>query len=64
MHIFTVIKIKNLVLVNKNVFKRDLDDDNDGAHLISFGIVFQRDEQREKEQSQSVALLIKKRHHV
>ena len=40
---------------NKNVFKRDLNDDSDGAHLTSFGIEFHTEE--EKERSPSVALL-------
>ena len=40
------------------VFKRDLNDDSDGAHLTSFGIEFQTEEEaKENEQSPSVALL-------
>ena len=40
------------------VFKRDLDDDSDGAHLTSFGIEFQTEEEaNEKERSPSAALL-------
>ena len=40
------------------VFKRDLDDDSDGAHLTSFGIEFQTEEEaKENERSPSVALL-------
>ena len=44
MHICTVIKDKVQSLLterNKYAFKRDLDDDSDGAHLTSFGIEFQ-----------------------
>ena len=41
-----------------NVFKRVLDDDSDGAHLTSFGIEFQTEEEaKENERSPSVALL-------
>ena len=40
------------------VFKRDLDDDRGGAHLTSFGIEFQTEEEaNENERSPSVALL-------
>ena len=40
------------------MFKRDLDDDSDGAHLTSFGIEFQTEEEaKENERSPSVALL-------
>ena len=39
------------------VFKRDLCDDNYGAHLTSFGIKFQAKVLRENDQSLSVALL-------
>ena len=40
------------------MFKRDLDDDSDGAHQTSFGIEFQTEEEaKENEQSPSVALL-------
>ena len=43
---------------NKYVFKRDLDDDSDGAHLTSFGIEFQTEEEaKENERSPSAALL-------
>ena len=43
---------------SKNVLKRDLDDDSDGAHLTSFGIEFQTEEEaKENERSPSVALL-------
>ena len=43
---------------NKYVFKRDLDDDSDGAHLTSFGKEFQTEEEaKENERSPSVALL-------
>ena len=42
----------------KYVFKRDLDDDSKGAHLISFGIEFQTEEEaKENARSPSVALL-------
>ena len=42
----------------KNIFKRDLDDDSDGAHLTSFGIEFQTEEEaKENERSPNVALL-------
>ena len=33
---------------NKNVFKRELDDDSHGAHLTSFGIEFQTEEKQKK----------------
>ena len=40
------------------IFKRDLNDDSDGAHLTSFGIEFQTEEEaKENERSPSVALL-------
>ena len=40
------------------MFKRDLNDDSDGAHLRSFGIEFQTEEEaKENERSPSVALL-------
>ena len=43
---------------NKYVFKRDLNDDSDGAHLTSFGIEFLTEEEaKENERSPSVALL-------
>ena len=43
---------------NKYVFKRDLNDDSDGAHQTSFGIEFQTEEEaKENERSPSVALL-------
>ena len=48
MHICTVIKEKAQSLKavrNKYVLKRDLNDDNDGAHLTSFGIRFQTKEE-------------------
>ena len=57
MHICTVIKdtVQSLKTEqNKYVFKRDLNDDSDGAHLTSFGIEFQTEED---ERSPSVALL-------
>ena len=38
------------------MFKQDLNDDSDGAHLTSFGIQFQTEEDtKEKERSPSVA---------
>ena len=40
-----------------NVFKQDLDDDRDGAHLTSFGIEFQTEEAKENKRSPSVVLL-------
>ena len=43
---------------NSYVFKRDLDDDIDGTHLISFGIDFQTEEEtKENERSPIVALM-------
>ena len=43
---------------NNYVFKRDLDDDSDWAHLTTFGIEFQTEEEaKENEHSPSVALL-------
>ena len=48
MHICTMIKEKVQSLQterNKNVFKRYLNDDSDGAHLTSFGIEFQTEEE-------------------
>ena len=51
---FSLCKLKR----NKYVFKRDLNDDSDGAHLTSFGIEFQTEEEaKENERSPSVALL-------
>ena len=47
MHICTVIKdtVQSLKTErNKYVFKQDLNDDSDGAHLISFRIEFQTEE--------------------
>ena len=61
MHICTVIKdtVQSLQTErNKYVFKRDLNYDSDGAHLTSFGIEFQAEEEaKENERSPSVALL-------
>ena len=61
MHICTVINFtvqSCKTEQNKNVFKRDLYDDSDGAHLTSFGIEFQTEEEaKEHERSPSVALL-------
>ena len=48
MHICTAIKDTAQPLQterNKYVFKRDLNDDSDGAHLTSFGIEFQTKEE-------------------
>ena len=59
MNICTVIKdtVQSLQTEqNKYAFKRDLDDDRDGAHLTPFGIEF-RTEPEENERSPSVALL-------
>ena len=43
---------------NKYVFKRNLNYDSDGAHLASFGIEFQTEEEaKENKRSPSVALL-------
>ena len=61
MHICTVIKEKVQSLQtqrDKCAFKRDLNNDSDGAHLTSFRIEFQtREEANENERSTSVALL-------
>ena len=61
MHICTVIKDKVQSLYaerNKYVLKRDICYDSDGAHLTSFGIEFQTEEEaKENERSPSVALL-------
>ena len=61
MHICTVIKIQfSLCKLNETSMssKRDLNDDSDGAHLTSFGIEFQTEEEaKENERSPSVALL-------
>ena len=61
MHICTVIKdtVQSLLTErNKYVFKRDLNDDSDGAHMTSFGIEFLTEEEaKENERSPSVALL-------
>ena len=61
MHIYTVIKenVQSLQTEqNKYVIKRDLNDDSDGAHLISFGIESQTEEEaKENERSSSVGLL-------
>ena len=48
MHICTLIKdtVQSLWTdQNKNVFKRELSDDSDGAHLTSFEIEFQIEEE-------------------
>ena len=61
MHIYTVIKEKLQSLYterNKYVFIRHLDDDSDGAHLTSYGIEYQIEEEAKgNERSPSVALL-------
>ena len=61
MHICTVIKdtVQSLQAErNKYVFKRDINDDSDGAHLTSFGIEFHTEEDaKENERFPSVALL-------
>ena len=61
MHICTVIKdtVQSLLTErNKYVFKRDLNDDSDGAHLTSFGIEYQTEEEaKENERSPNVAIL-------
>ena len=61
MHICVVIKdtVQSLQTErNKHVFKRDLNDDSDGAYLTSFGMEFQTDEEaKENERSPRVALL-------
>ena len=60
MYICTVIKdtVQSLLTErNKYVFKRDLDDDSDGAHQTSFEIEFQTEEAKENERSSCVALL-------
>ena len=61
MQICTVIKdkVKCLQTERSNyVFKRYLNDDSDGAHLTSFGIEFQTEEEaKENDRSPSVALL-------
>ena len=60
MHTCTVIKdtVQSLEAErNKYVFKRDLDDDSDGAYLTTFGIDFQTEEEaKENERSPCVAL--------
>ena len=55
MHICTVYLITEQ---SNHAFKRDLNDNSDGAHLTSFGIEFQTEEEaKENERSPSVALL-------
>ena len=51
MHIYAVIKeeVQSLYAEqNKYVFKQELNDDSDGAHLTSFGIEFQTEEEAEE----------------
>ena len=59
MHICTVIKdkVKSLETErNKYVFKRDLDDDSDGAYITSSGMEYQTEEEaKENERSPSGA---------
>ena len=61
MHICTVIKDNAQSLQtegNKYVFKRDINDDSNGACLTSFGIEFQTEEEaKENGRTPSVALL-------
>ena len=61
MHICTVIKdkVKSLQTErNKYLFKRDIIDDSDGAHLTSFGIELQIEEEaKENERTPSIAIL-------
>ena len=58
MHICTVIKDNVQSERNKYFFKRDINDDSDGAHLTSFGIELQREEEaKENERSPSIAIL-------
>ena len=48
MHICTVIKdsVQSLYIErNKYVLKRDIYDDSDGAHLTSFVVIFQTEEE-------------------
>ena len=46
-----------LIERNKYVIKRDLNDDSDGAHLTSFGIEIQAEEEtKENQRSTSVAI--------
>ena len=42
---------------NKYDFNRDIYDDSDGAHLMSFGIEFLAEEAKENERSPRVVLL-------
>ena len=54
MHICTVIKEKAqsfLTVRNEYAFKRDLDDGSDGAHLTSFGMDFQTEEEAKENES-------------
>ena len=61
MHICNVMKdnVQSLKAErNKYVFKLDMNDDSDGAHLTSLGIEFQTEEEaKEIERSPSVVLL-------
>ena len=48
MHIYTAIKEKVMSYCNeqnKYIFKRDINDDSDEAHLTSFGTHFQKEEE-------------------
>ena len=59
MHICTVIKdTVQFCKLNETSMSSNLNDDSDGAHLTSFGIEFQTEEEaKENERSPSVALL-------
>ena len=70
MHICTVIKEKDQSLQverSKYLFKRDLNDDSDGAHLTLFGIEFQAEFRSKRKRaitkcSLTVCRSIEKRH--
>ena len=71
MHIISVIKDKVLSLEterNKYVFKQDLNENSDGAHLTSFGIVPDRRRSKRKRAiikcCPTVCRSIEKRHSV
>ena len=71
MHICAVIKdtVQSMQTErNKYVFKRDLTDDSDGAHLTSFGIELQTEEEAKKKRITKCCLTvcrsIEKRHGV
>ena len=57
MHICTVITdtVQSLYTEqSKFVFKRDLNDDSDGAHLTSFGIEFHTEDEAKKKNDHQV----------